>query len=130
MLTDNFGDYFNESINKLNARSITKAYISSIFTKYKHSEFDLSNKSLTILYIKAIEKNSFFDFQNIGDWIFICRVYFNGQLQSSIDYYCSLAQNSYSKCYKLTNQQIDVYEELAENFSRLSDETKKLIHRF
>lgn len=128
LLTSNINSYFIQQLEVLRCQEKTKAYIVSILSKYKHSEFDYSNHSLTILYSIAKENNNFFAFQNIADWIFFCEVIFPKYLQdASKEYYHSIAQISYYNCYRLINKQIDIYEELSDNFSKLTISTQKLI---
>lgn len=125
---NNVNRFFTEQLELLNCQEKTRAYIVSILSKYKNSSFDYSNSSLTILYSEARLRNDFYTFQNLADWIFFCEVIFPEYLQNaSKDYYHSLAQVSYYNCYKLINKQVDIYENLADEFSSLTIKTKLLI---
>lgn len=125
---NNVNNFFTEQLELLNCQERTKAYIVSILSKYKHASFDYSNSSLTLLYNEARLRNDFYTFQNLADWIFFCEVIFPAYLQNaSKDYYHSLAQVSYYNCYKLINKQIDIYENLADEFPTLTKKTKLLI---
>lgn len=125
---NNINIYFTEQLKLLNCQDKTKAYIISILSKYKYASFDYSNSSLTLLYNEARLQSNFYTFQNLADWIFFCEVIFPQHLQdSSKDYYHSLAQVSYYNCYKLINKQIDIYENLADEFTQLTIKTKSLI---
>ncbi len=125
---NNVNKYFAEQLELLNCQEKTKAYIVSILSKYKHASFDYSNSSLTLLYNEARLQSNFYTFQNLADWIFFCEVIFPKHLQdSSKNYYHSLAQVAYYNCYKLINKQIDIYENLADEFTPLTIKTKSLI---
>lgn len=127
---DSVNNYFSEQLKPLNCKETTKAYIVSIFSKYKYSQFDLSNKSLTLAFYEAKIKNDFGAYQNVGDFIFFCEVIFPEHLKNaSKEYYYSLAQISYYKCYLLINKKIDIYENIADEFSKLTKNTKLLIRR-
>jgi hypothetical protein len=122
----NISGFFDELLADLNCRNDTKAYIVSIFGKYKTAELDFSKDSLTLLFCQAREKEDFFTYQKLGDWIFYIDTLAPEHLRfASRDYYTTLAQNSYYSCYRMTNRQWKCYEELADNFLILEEEVKK-----
>ncbi len=107
--------YFIDKIKNLPSRPDTKAYITSTFLKYKTSKFDLSREVLILEYAKAKESNDFELYQNLGDWILFTKSIFPTFLNNcSEEYYYSIAQNSYYKCYVIVNKTWPVYEELAD----------------
>jgi len=95
--------------------SETKAYINGIFNSYINSAGDLSKQSLTLEYIKAKENYDFSSFQNIGDWIFFVRTMYPESVTSD-EYYDTLAQCSYYKCYIIIDKKWPCFEELADRF--------------
>lgn len=125
---NNLNKFFEQEFKILNCKETTKAYIISILSKYKCANFDYSDQSLTIIYGQAKLNGNFSTFQNIADWIFFCEVIFPTYLQNaSKEYYHSIAQLSYYNCYKLINRQIDVYEQLSDEFTTLIKLTKNII---
>ena len=64
--------FFANELEKLHCHDNTKAYIITIFDKYKSSTFDLSKQSITLHFSEAKTKQDFLMFQTIGDWIFWC----------------------------------------------------------
>lgn len=121
--------FFQKELSSLSAPEPVKAYIVSIFSKYKSSESDLSTESITLLFSKAKFDQDFEKFQNIGDYIFFLNSVFPEGLNSaSKDYYYQLAQISYWNCYKKIRWHL--YEELSDRFVELSDNTRKIIRRF
>jgi len=122
-------NYFNETLQTLPCENATKAYIVSIYTKYRSAEHDLSKDSLTLLFAQAKEKQDFMSFQNIGDWIFFANTIAPDHLvNASSDYYHTLARISYYSCYRIIHKQWKLFEELSDNFILLESEAKRLLH--
>lgn len=120
--------FFDEVLQPLPCEQPTKAYIISIYTKYRSAEHDLSKDSLTLLFAQAKEKQDFMSFQDIGDWIFFTNTIIPTHLKNaSSDYYHTLGQISYYSCYKLINKKWKIFEELSDNFIILENEAKKLL---
>lgn len=126
----NLTTFFDEVLDELPCQSDTKAYIVSVFTKYKKADFDLSKDSITLTFSQARNKQDFSTFQNIGDWIFFSKTLISPHLHyASEDYYTTIARLSYYSCYKLINKQWRLFEELADNFIVLEKETKNLFNK-
>jgi hypothetical protein len=127
----NITQYFELILNDLSCGKETKAYIISIYAKYKNASHDLSKDSLTLLYAQATNKQDFSIYQNLGDWIFVKNSLFlekNENLKNaSKDYYDTLGRLSYYSCYRLINKQWHLFEELADNFVNLENQAKKLL---
>lgn len=122
--------FFAEQMSALPCRDITRSYIVGILSKYKIANDDYSNRSLTILYSKAKKERNFLIFQNLADYIFFSRTFFPEYLSNaSIDYYQSLAQSSYYTCYKIVDKKIDIYQELADRFQELTEQTHSIIQK-
>jgi hypothetical protein len=121
--------FFDEILQPLSCENATKAYIISIYTKYRRADHDLSKDSLTLLFAQAKEKQDFMSFQDIGDWIFFTNTIIPLHLKNaSSDYYHTLGQISYYSCYKLIKKQWKLFEELSDNFIMLEKEAKKLLN--
>lgn len=123
----NVNSFFASRVSTINSSENVKAYIVSILSKYKFSYFDYSNESLTLRYYSAKSTQNFEQLQNFSDWIFFVESVFPQYLQESKTYYHSLAQLSYFDCYKITNRKIDIYLNLADEFSSLIKDTQKII---
>ena len=123
-------DYFEETLQGLPCEKATKAYIVSIYAKFRSTNHDLSKDSLTLLFAQAKEKQDFMSFQDIGDWIFFSNTIIPAHLNNaSPEYYHTLARISYYSCYTLIKRQWKLFEELSDNFVVLESEAKKLLHR-
>lgn len=121
--------YFDEVLEPLPCEDATKAYIVSIYSKYRSACYDLSKDSLTLLFAQAKEKQDFMSFQNIGDWIFFTNTIIPTHLNNaSPDYYHTLAKISYYSCYTLIKKQWKLFEELSDNFVLLENTTKNLLN--
>lgn len=122
----NITNFFEELLLDLECQRDTKAYIVSIYGKYKSAEFDLSKDSVTLLFAQAREKHDFLTYQNLGDWIFFANTLAPSHLKfASKDYYDTIARLSYYSCYKIINNQWRLFEELADNFLVLEKQVKQ-----
>ena len=120
ILTINLEDFFTKKVKNLPCQKTTKAYIISIFSKYQTTKNDLSKKSITLEYLQAKLEYSFERFQNIGDWLFFSKAIFPESLNNaSEEYYDSVAQMSYFKCYKIIKQWV-LFEELSDRYTDLT----------
>lgn len=125
ILHRNITNFFEELLNDLECQYDTKAYIVSIYGKYKSAEFDLSKDSVTILFAQARHKQDFLTYQNLGDWIFFANTLAPKHLQyASKDYYDTIARLSYYSCYKIIDKKWKLFEELSDNFVILEDQVK------
>ena len=121
----NITSFFEELLIDLQCQRDTKAYIISIYGKYKSAEFDLSKDSVTLMFAQARSKHDFLSYQNLGDWIFFANTIAPQHLQSATkDYYDTVARLSYYSCYKLINGQWKLFEELADDFLTLEEQVK------
>lgn len=121
----NISSFFDELLDDLKCQKDTKAYIVSIYGKYKSAEFDLSKDSVTLMFAQARSKHDFLSYQNLGDWIFFANTIAPQHLQSaSKDYYDTVARLSYYSCYKIINGQWKLFEELADDFLTLEEQVK------
>ena len=118
--------FFSELLRDLPYGYDTKAYVASVFAKYKAAEsFDLSKHNITLTYAQAHFNQDFFVFQNLADWILLCKTLFPGHLHSaSEEYYSNIGSLSYYSCYRLINKQWKCYEEIADCLDPLSEEIR------
>ncbi len=122
-------DLFEPLLSDLNCQRDTKSYIIGIFGKYKNSEFDLSQHSVTLLFAQAREKQNFFVFQNIGDYLLFTNSVFPGHLKdANKDYYDTIARLSYYSCYRLINRQWPLYEELADQYVQIEQQVRQRLN--
>lgn len=124
----NINNFFKELLGGLKCQIETKAYIVSIFGRYKTAEFDLSKDSVTLLFAQGREKQDFLIHQNLGDWIFFMNTMAPKHLNhANKEYYDTVARLSYYSCYKLINRQWKLFEELADNFVILGEQAAQLL---
>lgn len=130
LIISNINKYFENKLDKLRCEETTKAYITSIFSKYKSQNFDYSGESITLLYSKAKTENNFLIFQNVGDWLFFCKTLYPDYLNdASPEYFDTVAQLSYYSCYKMINKKWVLYENLADDFTYLTRQSRKLLNQ-
>lgn len=121
--------FFQQKLQELDCEDILKAYIVSIFSKYKSPEGDLSKQSITIEYTLAKFERDFSRFQNIGDWLFFTNTLYPESLNhASKEYYDSVAQMSYYSCYKIVRNW-KLYEQLADRFIDLTNRARTIIQQ-
>lgn len=125
LVYNNINNFFQEKLNDLNCQPDTKAYIISIYDKYKSSEFDLSKDNVTLMFVQARIKHNFSTYQNLGDWIFFSNTFAPKHLHfASKDYYDIIGRSSYNSCYNLINKKWKLFQELSDNFVQLEEEVK------
>lgn len=118
-------NFFEEKLNDLTCQADTKAYIISIYDKYKSSQFDMSKDNVTLMFVQARTKHSFYDYQNLGDWIFFANTFAPNHLHSATkDYYDTIGMASYNACYNLINRKWKLFQELSDNFIQLEEQVK------
>lgn len=123
----NLLEYLNPKLEILECQEDTKAYITSIFKRYTSAEFDLSQKSITLMYASARERQDFSGFQNIGDWLFFSGTLFPESLNSaSEEYYHAIARSSYYRCYTLIERKWKLFEEISDNYPVLLTQTRDI----
>ena len=126
MFHKNISSFFEELLNDLHCQRDTKAYIISIYGKFKTAEFDLSKDSVTLLFAQARDKQDFLCYQNLGDWIFFANTIAPQHLQfASKEYYDTVARLSYYSCYRLINREWKLFEELADDFLSLEEQVRQ-----
>jgi hypothetical protein len=122
----NITSFFAEVLDDIGCQRDTRAYIVSIYGKYKTSQFDLSKDSVTLLFAQGRNKQDFLTYQNLGDWIFFANTMVPHHLQhASKNYYDTVARLSYYSCYKLINREWKLFEELADNFLVIQGRVKE-----
>ena len=111
-------EFFQEKVENIpNCEKNTKSYVASIFSKLNKENEDLSKESITIVYAQAKFQYKFELFQKIGDWILFTKSLYPSFLKdASSEYYDTIAQCSYYKCYRIVNKQWPLFEELADTF--------------
>lgn len=120
-------DYFQIELQKLDCEEELKAYIVSVFSKYRSANTDLSKHSVTVEYSLAKFERDFVRFQNIGDWLFFTNTLYPDSLShASKSYYHSVGQMSYYSCYTIVRDW-KLYEQLADRFIDLSDNARTII---
>ena len=124
----NLNNFFNDIFDELNCHRDTKAYITSIFSRYHSAAFDLSKDSVTLTFSQAKNNQDFSTFQNLADWIFFSKSFAPQHLRAaSEDYYYNIGRLSYYNCYKLINGKWRLFEELSDNFIPLEKKTRQIL---
>jgi hypothetical protein len=125
-IQNNIGSFFEELLADIKCQPTTRIYITSIYEKYKSTQFDLSKDSITLLLAQGRDKQDFLTYQNIGDWIFFANTMAPSHLcGASKNYYDTVARLSYYSCYRLINRQWKAFEELADTLPYLEHQVKQ-----
>lgn len=126
MKNDEFSLFLGEVLKEINTSlPETKAYINSVFVKFLNANEDLSRKTIIIEFAEAKNNYSFVKFKDIGDWLLYGLSLFPTYFKSSSEeYYITIGQNSYYKCFKMLNNQWPLFEELSDNFNLIVEKIK------
>ena len=128
LFTGTVNSFFQKELSVLKCDPVVRAYIVGVLSDFKTSKIDYSKNSITSVYSEASFNNDFIKFQSIADWLFLCSSLYPEHLNgASIDYYYSIGQVSYYKCYKLLNRQLLVYEAMSDLFIPLVKNVRKTI---
>ena len=131
LINKNITNFFEDLLSDIECQRDTKAYIISIYGKFRSADYDLSNHSVTLLFAQARSKHDFLSYQNLGDWIFFSNTMAPAHLHdASIEYYQTVARLSYYSCYKLINRQWKLFEELSDNLPKLEYQVKNKLTKF
>lgn len=123
-----FNRFLSRELQSLECNDDTRAYIVSVFDRFRFATCDYSQESITLIYADAKNMQSFQKFQNIGDWLFMCNSLYPEHLNAaSIDYYYAIGQSAYYQCYKLLKRQWIVYQELADCFPDLTMQAREIL---
>jgi hypothetical protein len=124
----NVSDFFNDLLTDIKCRPDTRAYIVSIFSKYKTADHDLSQYSIGERFCQARQTSNFASYQNLADYLFFCNSVAPQFLNNaSKDYYDTIARLSYYSCYRLINRQWLCFEELADQLLMLEDQVQQRV---
>lgn len=116
-------DYLNTKIKNLKCHRDTSAYILNTLCNYKNSVYDFQNKSLTLEFAEAKFNVSYQRMQDLADYIlFMEATYPKSLCGASSEYYHSIAQMAYNKCYILMNRSWKLYEELSDRFPEIIEQ--------
>lgn len=85
---------------------------------------------MTIEYSEAKFNYSFEKYQNLADWLFFMESMFPEALKgASKEYYHSIAQNAYYKCYILLGRSWMLFEEIADKFPNIIEQLQHLMKK-
>lgn len=127
----NLHTYFANELEELNCNENTRSYITNLLSSFRNSSIDYSNESLTLIYWDAQQKGDFVKYQRLADWVLFTASIFPEHLNgATTEYYYSIGQLSYYACYRLLNRSWQLYEELADDFVPLSEQTRSIIRRY
>ena len=122
--------FFEKIFEDLDCQPDTRAYIVSIYAKYKNSKHDLSKDSITLIFMQARIKHNFSSYQNLGDLIFFSNTIAPSHLKNaSKDYYDTIGRLSYLSCYNLINRKWKLFEEISDNFIILENQVKNRLNK-
>lgn len=110
-----FDDLLDECFDHLSLTSVCRSYIKGTFKDaLKNKDFDLSNQSLSLLYLETAQLGLFKDYQRIGDWVVFMHSTFEIDHDDPIrQLEMTLAQRSYKSCGNMI-ESWPVFHELSE----------------
>jgi hypothetical protein len=121
----NLNDFLNQEFQKIKCPDDTRAYLISVFDKYKNTNYN-GNLSITLSYADAKNSGKFDKFQELADYLFFIHSLYPESLDNK-EYSTSIARMSYYTCYRLLNKQWKVYEQIADDFVYLEKSARKIL---
>ena len=114
-------EFWHRQLERVECDSFARAYLSNLLAR----PVDLSDCSLSIVFLEAKQRQDFEQFQNLGDYLFFAKSCYPEALSgASEEYYQSLARLSYYSCFRLINRKMFVYEYLADEFVKLTEQIR------
>lgn len=90
---------------------------------------DISDKSIVLEFIGAKARADFSSYVNIGDWVFyLMSTRPTLATASDDDLKVTLARLSYYTCYRMLGKSWALYEELADNFTNISNQVHSKLY--
>lgn len=130
LISSGLTSFFDELFADLPCEENARAYIISIFSKYKDANFNLSKESISLTFLRARSSHNFLLFQTVGDWLFFINSLYPEHLKhANQSHYYDLGRLSYYACYQMINRQWKSYEQLADSFIPLSEYIHSSFHQ-
>lgn len=124
-LVSELSSWFAKKLISLNYSDDTIAYVVGVLSQYKkQSDNDLSDHSIVLTYISALENSDFSTFQRIGDWVLWSSTICPELIKKNEEIILSLGCISYHTCHRMIRTW-PVYEELGTNLPRLAIDIRK-----
>lgn len=121
-------DWFCKRLEGVEASRDARAYLVSLFSSMRSARDDLSKESIVLAFSEARTTGEFQKFQRIGDYV-VWGLSFVPESFEVPDLAVDLGRLSYYTCWRLTNKEWRVYEELADELPRLRIELRRSMGR-
>lgn len=108
-------ELLDECLDNIKLRDDTCSYIKGTLKEGLKNEkdFDLSDQSLSLLYLETLKNGNFKDYQRIGDWVVFVHSIFSIDFEDPLrKFEIELAQKSYAACFNMLNSWL-IFEELS-----------------
>jgi hypothetical protein len=117
-------DWFCRSLEGIKVSRDARAYLVSLFSSMRSARNDMSDESIVLAFAAARNTGEFLKFQRIGDYV-LWGLSFAPESFEVPEVAIDLGRLSYYTCWRLTNKQWVVYEELADDLPRLRIELRR-----
>lgn len=121
-------DWFCRSLEAVEASPDARAYLVALFSSMRSAQEDMSKESIVLAFAQARDTGEFMKFQRIGDWV-MWGMAFAPESFDVPKVAVDLGRLSYYTCWRLTQKEWRVYEELADEMPRLSRELRRRLGR-
>ncbi len=120
-------DWFRQRFEALHVSHEARAYLTSLFaTQMRSCDGDMSRSSIVLSYATARLKGDFVSFQRIGDWV-TWGLSTVPQSFEAKEVVVDLGRLSYYACWRLTNREWKVFEEMADTLPLLSERIRDIL---
>jgi hypothetical protein len=121
-------DWFCRHLEGVEASPDARAYLVSLFSSMRSTRDDMSRESIVLAFAEARTTGEFQKFQRIGDWV-VWGMSFAPESFETKEVVIDLGRLSYYACWRMTNKEWRVYEELADDLPRLTKDMRRRLGR-
>jgi len=112
-------DWFCRRMEGVDVSPDARAYLVSLFSSMKSAHNDMSRESIVLAFSEARLTGQFAKYQRIGDWV-MWGMSFTPESFETKELIIDLGRLSYYACWRMTNKEWRVYEELANDLPRIT----------
>lgn len=103
-----------------------RAYVATTLARFSIDPSPVSTNSVILDLIGALQRNSFTEFQKLGDWIMFSKTFGIAHAKEHAEVFTSVGSTAYSKCYSLSMNRLDLYDTLSKDLREITKITSEL----
>lgn len=124
-------DWFASGLSDLSCRPDTRAYITGVLARFRSDQVMVRGESVVLEFHLAKQRGDFVSFQRIGDWVLWVGSIHPSYIDENRNVVETIGRLSYHTCHRMMNKKWVLFEELADDLSRITHDVRaSLKHKF